>query len=191
VLIDMSSSFAVQMAEQGQAYQFLMGTLDRFQKSRPGSTDRLLIGQLSENPTALIWDGSTKDFRKQFASPQQFRQLLQQSSNPNGSRVYAGVSAGLESLLEMPSVQSGKTRCAVYVLSDLEDNDPQSKLVERRLIDNLKRYSQVNGVLGLYQVSPHLTSHWRSILTSVPFKPKRFDVVAQRPGKAIALPNFD
>src|SRR4051794_13995032 len=58
IAIDMSGSFADLMARDGKAYEFLMRVVDKYFRNSVGSSNRIILAQLSATNRALLWDGT-------------------------------------------------------------------------------------------------------------------------------------
>ena len=87
VIVDLSGSFEDLMAEKGKAYEFLLHVVDRYFRDRIGSQDKLMISQISANERSLLWEGTPLQLRREFPTPEAFRNLLRSKADPVGSRV--------------------------------------------------------------------------------------------------------
>lgn len=166
VLVDLSGSFAGLMAEQGKAYEFTLALIDRYFRERIGTPDTLVIAQISGNKRALLWEGRPLDLRKEFHSGAEFREFLLQKADPQTSLVHDGIANAIEYTLADPSVQSGKAKTALFVLSDMLENGPHMEESIERLRGALAAYGKRGGVVGLYYVNSDLVSCWRSELAA-------------------------
>ena len=188
VVVDMSGSYAAQMTSDGRAYKFLMHLVERFFRDRIGSNDRIIIAQVSGTEKALLWDGSPRALRQEFASAKAFADFLQSRSNPAGSRIHDGIAETLEYVMDFPSVASGKTKSAMFVLSDMDDNFPDSDSSKARLVQALSEYAKTGGVVGFYWVDHALVSGWRQSLKAAGLNTSvvESEISAQPP-----IPTFD
>ena len=80
VVIDLSGSFSDLMAEKGQAHAFLLQVIDAYFRDRIGSQDKLIIAQISGNERALLWEGKPLQLRRDFPTPESFRNMLRMKS---------------------------------------------------------------------------------------------------------------
>jgi hypothetical protein len=160
ILLDLSGSYADLMTKDGKAYRFSLRVADKYLR-RLDSSDRLIITQLSATEKALLWDGSPIALRRSFPTANAFRDFLLSKSDPAGSRVHDGIADTLDYLLASPSVASGKTRSAVFVLSDFVDTAPDSEKSKERLLKSLAAYGRAGGTVGFYWVDQSLVLDWR------------------------------
>ena len=95
-----------------------------------------------------------RGFRKDFPDAETFRKHLQSKADANASRLHDGITEALEYLATLPGV-SAKTRRALLVLSDLEDNGsgPGS---EQRLLRGLQEFGNRGGLAEALQGEDHL-----------------------------------
>ncbi len=186
VLLDMSGSFVERMTVDGVAYSFCMDVINQYFAEGIGSEDKLIIAQISANPDPLLWEGKPLDLRQMFDSAGSFRDFLLSKSSPLGSPVYLAMARALEYVTSDPAFANGKTKSAVLVLSDMEDNGPpeSSKEAKRALL----KYAKQGGVIGLYFVSQGLVSQWRQELQSDGFHDSivKSEILGRPP-----FPNFE
>lgn len=189
IVVDMSGSYAELMtADNGRAYQFMLRVVDRFFRNSIGSKDKIIIGQISRNSRAVVWDGSPRQLRQEFANPEAFRTFLVKNSDPRGSRVYDSIADGIDHLMGYPGVVTRKTKSAVFIFSDMDDNFPESEKSRAKLQLSLEKYAQASGVMGLYWVDQALVPEWRRNLSLAAF---RSFVVEADPVRDPPLPNFE
>ncbi len=180
IVLDLSGSFHETMQKGGKGYRFVLGLTEKFFKDRIGSNDRVVIVQLSGTVKSLLWDGTPKQLKKEFKTAEAFNDFLRSKADPGGSRVHDTIADTLDYVLDDPGVAEGKTRPAVFVLSDMEDNfgDPEGS--KQRVIDSLRRYGKQGGVIGLYWVSTFLVPEWR----------KNFRDAGIRSGRWVVIPDI-
>ena len=162
--IDLSGSFFDTLATKGKAYDFLLKVMDRYFVSSIGSNHRVVIAQLSgDKKRAPIWDGTPAELRKQFKGPEYFLGFLYQNRDTSGSRLHDGIADVCAHVLDNEGVRTGRTKCAVIVLSDMEDNlsGPGS---EERLAQTFKELGKINAAVGMYYVTFELCPKWRQHL---------------------------
>lgn len=172
LVVDMSGSFAGMMERgDGKAYQFLMMILDRYHRERIGESDndRLIVSQISATTKVNLIDCQTRQLRTLYGSADDFNDFLLKHSNPGGSRCYQGLAEALEYLMSRPGVLDGRTRTAVFCLSDMLDNAPDGPQQKDRLKRLLAQYARTKSVLGLYWVDADLFG-WHQAMKDAGFK---------------------
>lgn len=182
--IDLSGSFLPLMADKGKAWEFLLKGIDRYM--RGNGSEKLILVQLSGNSGALIWDGTPTQLRKDFPDQEAFRKHLQSKADVNASRLHDGITEALEYLNTLPGV-TAKTKRALLVLSDMEDNlsAPGS---EQRLLRSLQEFAKRGGAVGMYFVSHPLVPRWRATLQAAGV---RHHAVESHIVTSPTLPSFD
>lgn len=164
--VDLSGSFLQLMAEKGKAYEFLLRVLDRYM--RGNANEKLILGQLSGSNASLLWDGTPAQLRKDFPDQAAFRKHLLAKADPNSSRLHDGMTDALRYLKGLPGV-TAKTKCALLVLSDLEDNWSAAGS-EQRLVTELREFGKRGGAVGFYFVDLHRVEGWKGHLRSAGVK---------------------
>jgi hypothetical protein len=170
IILDLSGSYQHLMVDQGKAYRFAMQVIDKYFRQRLGNNDRLVIAQVSATNSAPLWEGTPLQLRQAFPDAATFKRHLLANSDPSGSRVHLGVCETLEYVMTDPRVASGKARTATFVLSDMEDNAPNTAASERRLVKAFSDYAKLNGVVGLYWVNFPLVARWQRNLSEAGYK---------------------
>lgn len=161
IAIDLSGSFADFMTRDGKAYEFILRVADGYFRNSIGTNNRIVIAQLSATDRALLWDGTPVQLRQDFPNADRLRDYLFAKSHPAGSRIHDGVSETLEYAVSDLGVAGGKTRAAVLVLSDFDDNAPNPEKSERRLVDSLQAFGRTGGVVGFYFLDHPRVAVWR------------------------------
>ena len=188
ILLDMSGSFAHLMAEQGKAYEFIMEVIDRYFRDRMGTQDGLVVAQISGSDRSLLWQGTPFQLRQDFPSASAFRDFLKQRSNSAGSRVHDGITQTVEYVMSDLRIQSKTAKSAVFVLSDMLDNFPDSDASKKKTVEMLKAYGRIGGTFGLYYVDQLLVPEWRTHLRDSGIKHWRVEAeIVGRP----TLPDFE
>jgi hypothetical protein len=188
IMLDLSGSFARLADEKdGRAYRFTTGAVDKFFRQRLGNNDRVIIGQLSATTKSLLFDGSPRALRQRFPSAKEFGQFMRSQSNHGGSRIHLGISEALDYLMDFPGVATGKTKTALFVLSDLEDNFPDSDKTRGNVMQSLATYTRMGGIAGFYYVSMQYLSLWRKEIRDAKIR----NVVLEPEISDPKLPTFD
>jgi hypothetical protein len=161
--VDMSGSYADLMEKDGRAWKFLLRAMDGFFRERIGSAsnDKIVISQISGNDKALLFDGNPKSLRGRFQNSNQFIQFLRSKSSPAGSRVHDGTRETIEYVMGFPGVAEGRTKSAILVLSDLDDNFADRDMSRSRLLREIITNVQAGGTGGFFWVENSLVGPWR------------------------------
>lgn len=175
IAMDLSGSFADLMTKDGLAYRFALATVDRFVREQPGQEGRLIIAQLSATGNALLWEGSPGQLRQDFPNAESFRDFVLASSNPNGSRINEGIANALDYVVNHQAVRSSGAKPALFVLSDMLDNDPDGQAQLKRAEASLQDFADANGVIGLYYVHQQMLIDWRRRIETSGIKDYRIE----------------
>lgn len=164
IMLDLSGSFSELMTKDGKAYGFALRVVDRLFRERMGSSDKIIIGQLSGSDLPMLWEGRPIDLRGAFPNSEAFGKFLASKANPGGSRIHDGIADAVDYLLNYPGIAEGKTRSALFVLSDMLDNAPEPEKSRDRLLKALTVYGQRDVAVGFYWVHHPLVLPWRTDL---------------------------
>lgn len=187
VLVDLSGSFLERMTEGREAHQFLMGLLDRFFRQRVGTNDQLILAQISGTPDrALLWQGSPVELRRDFPTAQAFAEFLRSKADANGSCVHSAIVQTIEYLTSMPGVAQGKSKSALFVLSDLVDEGSSGNVSRRDVVAALQDLARLQGAFFFYFVDQRQIPPWRRELLKAGLTCEVASEI-RRP----VLPNFD
>jgi hypothetical protein len=189
LVFDLSPSFMDKIVKTGEGYTFAMNAVSRYFRGSAGSQERLVIAQLSGTDKSLVWEGKPMDLRKQFPTPESFRDYLVSKADPSGSKIYRGLRLALQYLFSDPRVHGGQTKAVVLVLSPMNDKenypDPQEKGYLNHEICEL---GWRQGAIGFYFVDQHNVVQWRESL--LVWGVKNSVVESEVVGKP-QLPNFE
>jgi hypothetical protein len=89
--------------------------------------------------------------------------------------------------MDFPGVATGKTKTALFVLSDLEDNFPDSDKTRGNVMQSLATYTRMGGIAGFYYVSMQYLSLWRKEIRDAKIR----NVVLEPEISDPKLPTFD
>jgi hypothetical protein len=163
IILDLSTSCEQLMSPDGQGYELMLKLIDRYFRSRLGTGDQLILAKICGNDRALLWEGTPLELRRRFRSASSFRQFLLDHADPNGSRVYAGVTRAVEYALARQGKSATEAKNACLILSDFVENDPTQKGSAGKMFETLAKYSEAGGAIGFYFVDqaicPYLEKH--------------------------------
>jgi hypothetical protein len=166
VVIDTSGSFAGRLDE---AYAFFAVVADEYFRASQGGHSELVISQISgAGKPALLWRGPPADLRKKFPSASDFRAFMFARSDPAGSAVHDALADTVDEVLSRPGVAEGKTRSAILLLSDMQDNVGSADSLQRAT-DRLRAYRAAKGSVGIYWCDQDLARDWRTRLKDAGF----------------------
>ncbi|EMI55105.1 hypothetical protein [Rhodopirellula sallentina] len=163
IAVDFSGSFIDKMANDGEAYRFTMDVIDRYMRERPSDEGRLVITQLSATDDPLLWEGPPMQLRKDFASADDFRNFVLARNDPNGSRIFEGLSSTLSYLDGHRAIRNG-AKPALFVLSDMADTSDDADEQEAEISLKFKEFGQSGGTVGMYYVHQQLLPRWQQTL---------------------------
>lgn len=161
LVVDTSGSFKKPMLAEGKAFRFATSVIEKHFRHRIGTDDRLVISQVSGTTRNMIWEGRPLDLRRDFKTPEAFRDAVMERAAPHSSLINLGLANTLNYVMSDPRVASGETRVAVFVLSDLIETGPDKEESERTLDEALAKFGQAGHVFGAYYVDQLLLDEWR------------------------------
>jgi hypothetical protein len=177
IAIDLSGSFYQMILDgDGKAYKFAMAVVEQLFHDRTDPNDRIVLCQISGTEKSLLWEGNPMDLKRDFSSAAAFRDFMMKRSSPHASRVHLAIADLLDYVADYPGVADGKTRSAVFCLTDGLDN-VGGQDAEKRLRTALKKYAAMKGVFGLYWADLQVLNTWRRWLREDGFK--NFQVEAE------------
>jgi hypothetical protein len=161
VLVDLSGSFLDRMTEGGEGHEFLLSLLDQYFRDRIGTNDQVILAQISATvDQSLLWQGTPLELRQQFPDAHAFSEFLRSKADPQGSCVHNAIVQTVEYVMSLPNVANGKSKSALFVLSDLIDNGPQSGASRGQVIEVLSQYFKRGGESFFYFVDQRLIPVW-------------------------------
>jgi hypothetical protein len=176
IVVDMSGSFATNWDDR--AYKLFLELMDQFFTEGIGVESRVVIGQLSGNENAVLFDGRPEELRSQFRSADELNAYLQKHSDPGSSPVFQATDRSVSYVTAMQGI-TPNTRLMTVVLSDMIDT--ACTVDERRetgndMLKTLKKYRKMGGGLALYFVAPHEMKRWQQIINMAGFEPGTYVV---------------
>lgn len=172
IVLDMSGSFAGQMADQGKAYGFARQVVSTYFRETIGgdSPDKILICCIGGTNRSLLWQGTPAQLMQEFGSADAFRDFLRSRADNNGSRVHDSIRQSVEYLCSDPGIKAGTVKSAVFVLSDMLDNHPDSEASLKKMVEAITKYGKLGGSVGLYYVDQLILPTWREHMGSTGMK---------------------
>lgn len=171
IVVDMSGSFATSWNDS--AYRLFLELMDQFFTEGTGMEARVVIGQLSANEDAMLFDGRPEELRSRFLSAEELNAYLEEHSNPTGSAVFQATERAVAYASAMQGVTE-HTRMMTVVLSDLMDSESDvdaRRKAGKDMLKTLTKYREMGGGIALYFVSPNEVERWQEILKTAGFEP--------------------
>jgi hypothetical protein len=189
IALDLSPSFRDKIVKSGEAYSFALRAIDRYFRGSAGSQDRLVIAQLSDSADrSLLWEGKPLDLRRQFPTPDAFRDYLISKADSSGSHIYKGLRCAMQYVFSDSRVTAGKTKAAVIVISSMNDDGHYTENEEGYMNHEICQLGWRGGAIGFYFVDQNQVVRWRERL--LVFGVKNSVVESEIVGKP-QLPSFD
>jgi len=164
IVFDISGSFSELMAEDGHGYDFALSVMDEYFRRRSVMRDKIILAQISGTERSLLWEGTPLQLRREFPTPDSFRDFLIKKSQPDSSFVNVGLAHIVEYVTQIPRVRRGKAKSAIFVLSDMLDNSSDPAQGVRRLENALTDFGEANGTVALYYVDQLHVPEWQQTL---------------------------
>ncbi len=182
-VVDVTGSYLDILEKKG--FPLLLATCDQYFSNRVGANDRLVLARVSGSERALLWDGPPLALRESFGDAAAFRRFLENQAG-GGSRVYDSVADAATYCMDFPGVAHEKT--CLMVLSDMEDNFPDSAQSRARMLKALSAYAKKGGSVGFYFVGQLEVAGLRQDLAACGFK--HLPVIESELVVSPALPTF-
>lgn len=188
IVLDMSGSFTNLMAYDGKAYQFAVAVVDRYFRDRIGSQDILIIAQVSGTDRSLLWEGRPSELRKEFPSPEKFRDFLLENADSSASLIHEGMVQSIRYMMNDDCVKTGKAKSAMFVLSDMLDTQDKGGDVNPELAQALADFGGCGGMMAVYYCDSRLVPVWQQRLSDAGINHYRVESEIVR---TPVLPSFD
>lgn len=173
VAMDTSGSFTETLfGQDGRAYRFISRTIQRLHMEQLGEDAHVLLAQLSENQTPLLWEGSTRSLQRKFKTAEALRDYVLKASDPGGSRLYAGIANAIDYVYRLPEASSGRSEVMILVVSDMDDNSPTQDEDRKVMIEQLAHLASVQAKIGFYFVERRLLDDVRECVTDAGLDPR-------------------
>ncbi len=192
IVVDLSGSFHDDWQRDGRAHKLFLDLVNQFFAERMGTESKVIIGQISNSDTFVLFDGTPQELTKRFRSPEQLNQFLQENADPKGSKVYRSTQRMFDYLTELNGVTEN-TQVLTVVLSDMKDSESEPEAWRKsgnEMFASLKTYSKTGGGVALYFVADDEKSRWRKLLEQAEFPPGSFVIEGQLT-ETPQLPSFE
>ncbi|MEM9409500.1 MAG: hypothetical protein AAGA30_00135 [Planctomycetota bacterium] len=192
IVVDLSGSFHADWQRDGRAHKLFLDLMDQFFTESMGAESRVLLSQISNSDSIVLFDGTPQELANRFRSPESLNHFLAERSDPSGSKVYQSTKRMFEYLNELNGV-TDNTRVLTVVLSDLKDSQTdreQWQKAGRAMLESLKIYAKSGGGIALYFVAEEEKPRWRKIMDLAEFKPGSFVIEGQLT-ESPQLPSFE
>ena len=171
IVVDLSGSFHDDWQRDGRAYKLFLDLINQFFTEGMGLEAKVVIGQISNSDTYVLFDGTPQELTQRFRSPESLNQFLQEHADPQGSKVYRSTQQMFDYLSGLNGVTEN-TRMLTVVLSDMQDSEfspAQKRQAGSEMFTSLKTYSETGGGIALYFVADTEKSRWRQLLEQADF----------------------
>ena len=192
IVVDLSGSFHNDWQRDGRAYKLFLDLINQYFTEGMGLESKVVIGQISNSDSFVLFDGTPRELTQRFRSPESLNQFLQESADPQGSKVYRSTQQMLDYLSGLSSVTKN-TRVLTVVLSDMQDSESNSEQKRRagnEMFASLKTYSKTGGGIAFYFVAEAEKSRWRQLLEQADFAPGSYVIEGQLT-ESPQLPSFE
>lgn len=188
--VDLSGSFAADFSER--AYPLLLNVMQSFFVEQMGDDCKVVLSQISSHDDVVLFEGTPRDLRRRFPSPDALAAFLLANSKPNSSPVFKAMNQTLHYVNQMADIGE-QTEVLTVVISDLRDSEKDRAVWKKkgfRMLEELKRYQQRGGAIALYYVDLEQVDLWKRILEAAKFEPGMF-VISNDLVEDPQLPSFD
>ena len=187
LIVDLSPSFAELLGPEGGAFEWMLKVVQEYKRSHPGDEGRLVIAQISNGGSPLVWEGRPSRLQQSYDSADDFRAYLEaQADTAGGTALYESLSSSIDFVLRHPTVRSGQSTVDVIVISDMVDSTGDAA-AETELTEKIGQLAQQSGTIGMYYVHPDVTQHWEELLHGNGYPTMHFTSIIDR---FPAIPEF-
>lgn len=132
-----------------RASEFIIYAVDHYFRERIGTSDHIIISQLSGNKKPLLYDGTPTDLRRQMPTQEAFRDYLISHSS-DGRRINDGISESLDYIGHTSSVKRGGAAPIALIVSSMVDGNPESQASDDRVMESLIKFGRSGGQMAFY-----------------------------------------
>ena len=157
-----------------------------------GSESKVIIGQISNSDSFILFDGTPFELTQRFDSPDALNHFLYEHADPQGSKVYQSTRRMFDYLYELNGITKN-TRLLTVVLSDMKDSETDREEWRKSgnsMYASLKNYSQAGGGVALYFVAEDEKPRWRELMKLAKFPVGSF-VIEGELTESPQLPSFE
>lgn len=171
VAVDLSGSFAKDFSDR--AYPLLLNVMRKYFVEQMGNDCKVILAQISAQENAVLFEGTPRDLRRRFDSPEALAEFLLDNSKPNSSPVFEAMEETLHYVNQLSDVDAD-TSILTVIASDLKDSEQDRAIWKQKgdsMLAELKRYQQLGGAIALYHVDVNEVELWKKVLASAKFEP--------------------
>lgn len=132
-----------------RAADFITYAVNNYFRERVGTSDHIIISQLSGNKRPLLFQGTPRDLRQQMQTPEALRDYLIAASS-QGRRINDGISESLDYVSHTTSVKRGGAAPIALIVSSMIDGNPESKESDDRMMGELIKFGNTGGQMAFY-----------------------------------------
>lgn len=177
--LDTTGSFEEQLlgkrGEEGKGYRTFVQILDRFQRAHQQSKNRLVVTRIYGSRKSILIDAEPDTFAQQFPDSKSFKDFLLTKPDPGGSRVYDSLRDTIDYMV-LQHEGAKKMKSMILIFSDMDDNVRDSANSKQLLVESLRAYAKLDGVIGIYGCELNTVPEWSRILSGAGFKAGRYVV---------------
>lgn len=187
--VNMSTEFRRSMERDDAAFKHVLALVDTFNRQTVGSEARLVVTQISGVGDTLLWEGTPRQLRQQFATAKDFRRFVlgNQAGKPESIK---GLVKTTKYLLNHEAMDNPDCKPALFIISDAQDQREYAETFKdcAELAKNFTKISQLKGVCGWYFVD-HTNLDWaKEIVERSGFRDFRVEAdIVRRP----SVPSFN
>ena len=188
--VDLSQSFANDFGDR--AFPLLMKVTTEYFQSQAGAECKVVIAQTSANDDTILFEGTPRQLRSRFNSPDQFSTFLLSKSDPNRSPIFRAFGNTIAYANDMPDVDESTTLLTVMIsdMVESETDDAKRKADGRQMLRELEAYRESGGGVALYFVSLKEVDRWNRIFESAGFERGQY-VIANTLADDPPMPSLD
>ena len=190
--VDLSQSFSHDFGQR--AFPLLMTVVTEFFEAQSGNDCKVVLAQTSATSAdqTVLFEGTPRQLRQRFDSPEALSEFLMSKSDPNRSPIYEAMGNVIAYANRMPDAGED-TKVLTVTISDLIDSETdveKRKAHGRVLVDELKTYQAAGHGLALYYVALSETDKWTQIMDRCGFERGQY-VIANTLTDQPPMPRLD
>ena len=187
--INMSTDFRRSMERDDAAFKHVLAVVDTFNRHTVGSEARLVMTQVSGVGNTLLWEGTPRQLRQQFATAKDFRRFVldKKAGKPEAIK---GLVTTTKYLLNHEALDNPDCKPALFIISDAQDQREYAETFKdcAELAKNFTKISSRKGVCGWYFVDDANLDWAKEIVQRSGFSDYRVEAdIVRRP----SVPRFN